>query len=111
MSLLLLDDENKIKGAEAVLQMITNIINISTRTVRESPTYDSTFKKIKITDVIVTKEGMERGDPTVDFQCEDASGNKYLIVATGLIVHSIGLINKREMDRAQIMRDRKESMN
>lgn len=103
-------EENKIKGAEAVLQMITNIINISVRTVEESPNYDSTFKKIKITDVIVTKEGMQGGDPTVDFQCEDKEGNRYLIVATGLIVHSIGTMVKREIDRVQILNKRKESM-
>lgn len=108
---LLLDEKNKIKGAEAVLQMITNIINISTRTIKESPKYDSKFKNIKITDVIVTRGGMENGDPTVDFQCEDVYGNKYLIVATGLIVHSIGVIVKREIDRVQILNHNKESMN
>jgi len=108
---LLLDEKNKIKGAEAVLQMITNMINISVRTIKESPNYDSRFKQIKITDVIVTRQGMRNGDPTVDFQCEDANGNKYLIVATGLIVHSIGILVKREIDRIQILNQRKESMN
>jgi len=108
---LLLNEKNKIKGAEAVLQMITNMINISVRTVKQSPAYDNTFKKIKITDVIVTREGMQNGDPTVDFQCEDANGNKYLIVATGLIVHSIGMMVKRELDRVQILNQRRESMN
>lgn len=63
--------------------MITNSVQLSFKSVAEAPKYkDGTFKVIKIENVIIVKKGMVSGKPSIDMQCTDADGNKYLIFVT-----------------------------
>ncbi len=72
--------------------IVTNKVTIEIKSIEEAPVYTSDTKAIKITKVIIVKQGMKSGAPSVDLQCEDADGNKYLIFATGGIMSSIGSI-------------------
>lgn len=75
--------------------MITNSISLSLKTVDESPNYDELIKKgekwtmVEAEKVIVTKNGMENGSPTVDIQMKDADGNDYVMIITGKILRQI----------------------
>jgi hypothetical protein len=70
--------------------VLTNSVALEFKSVEEAPIYTPETKAIKITRVIIVKNGMVSGKPSVDIQCEDADGNKYLIFATGGIMESIG---------------------
>ena len=72
--------------------MITNSVEICIKSVDEAPNYNEIpekFTPITVKKVIVVKKGMVSGRPTYDFQCEDAKGNKYLIMLTGGIFETI----------------------
>lgn len=76
--------------------MITNMISIEKKTIEESPTYDDSFKMLKVDKVIITKDGMESGSPSLDFQLTDEDGNKYLVLMTGNIFRGIAIAAKDE---------------
>lgn len=69
--------------------MISNSVGLKVLSVEEAPVYDKSTKMIKLVDVIVVKKGMENGLPSVDIQCVDESGQKYLIFTTGKILKMI----------------------
>lgn len=72
--------------------MITNHIALEKKTVEESPKYDDTTKMIRIEKAIIVKNGMENGLPSVDLQCVDADGNRYLVFTTGKIINAINIM-------------------
>lgn len=91
--------------------MLSNIIAVRVSQINEAPVYTNETTMIKIIDVIVVKKGMDDGQPTVDIQCEDIDGKKFMICATGAIINAIGLVNKREMDKAAVLKNQRETMN
>lgn len=75
--------------------LITRELTVSIKTVADAPDYNlqpEKWEPIKITEAIVVKEGMENGLPTVDLQCEDVNGNKYLIFTTAKIINMLSAI-------------------
>ncbi len=74
--------------------MITNSLSISIKSVKDAPNYNDNpkeFVPIKIENAIIIKKGMETGDPTVDLQCVDENGNKYLIFITYNILNGLSV--------------------
>lgn len=47
---------------------------------------------VKITKVLVVKEGTESGKPTVDLQLEDDKGNKYIALTTGALIDALASV-------------------
>lgn len=71
-------------------KLITDNVNLATATVKEAPRYNHGEKLLKIDACIVVKQGTEKGNPSVDFQLSDENGNKYVVMATGNIIETIG---------------------
>ena len=72
------------------MNMTTTFVALDVLSVKEAPTYGEDTKTIRMERVLIVKEGMESGRPSVDIQCVDAEGNKYLIFSTGAIFELIG---------------------
>ena len=60
--------------------------------VSEAPKYTEDTPLLKIDTVLIVKEGMESGGPSVDIQLVDDKGKKYVIMASGGILASIGSV-------------------
>lgn len=76
--------------------MITDNLALQKLEVSESPKYGKEWKPIKVAKAIVVKKGMENGSPTIDLQCEDKDGNKFIIFMTGNIFRGIAIMAKDE---------------
>lgn len=73
--------------------MITEHLQIEIKEVSEAPDYNKMSEKftlIEMKKAIIVKKGMASGNPSVDIQCEDKDGNKFLIFAKGGIVSMLG---------------------
>lgn len=57
--------------------------------VEESPKYGDETKLIRMDNILIIKGGMESGKSSVDIQCTDKDGNKYLIFTTGALLKMI----------------------
>ena len=70
--------------------MITQDINVKiVKSAEDAPNYNTMeekFTPIKMKTAIIVRDGTREGRPTVDIQCEDAEGNKFLIMTTGRIL-------------------------
>jgi len=69
--------------------MTSRNIAVEIKSVAEAPKYGEDTELLKITKVIIVKKGMDSGKPSVDIQCRDTQGNKYLIFTTGAILESV----------------------
>lgn len=49
------------------------------------------YKPIEVTQVVVVQNGMESGNPSVDFVLEDETGQKYVFMIGGKLLRSIPL--------------------
>lgn len=72
--------------------MITKSISISTKTIEGAPKYLEDYTPIRMEHSIIVKKGTETGRATVDIQCIDAKGNKYLIMTTGAILKNLAIM-------------------
>lgn len=76
--------------------MNTNTLTIETvKTPSEAPQYHELpedWKSVDIQKAIVVGQGTVAGRPTVDFQMEDADGNKYIGMLTGALILSLAQV-------------------
>lgn len=49
------------------------------------------YKPIEVKKVVVVQNGMESGNPSVDFVLEDETGQKFVFMITGKLLRSIPL--------------------
>ena len=60
----------------------------------EAPKYESDTTVIRLDKALIVRKGTEAGKSTVDLQCVDGNGKKFVIMATGRIMrglaHTIG---------------------
>ena len=47
------------------------------------------YKPIEITEIVVIREGTEKGNPTVDLILQDQEGNKFVVTVTGKLLKAI----------------------
>lgn len=67
------------------------VIDIS-ESPQEAPDYNKMPEKwepLEITKAVIVKKGTVQGLPTVDLQCQDDKGNKYLIMCSGRILKTL----------------------
>ena len=72
--------------------MISTVFPVEIKTIDEAPKYQAETKMIKGSKIIVVEEGMENKGQTIDIQCEDADGKKYLIFTTAALIESLNAI-------------------
>jgi len=73
------------------MEMITNILDIEpNHTVDSAPKYDSSVTILKAVKALIVRKGTVNKKSTVDIQCVDETGKKYLIMATGAILVCLG---------------------
>ena len=77
--------------------MITSTINIETDHTIESVTkYDSNTTLLLVDKALIVRKGTKDGKSTVDIQCTDKDGKKYVIMATGAIISELGNVIKKK---------------
>lgn len=52
-------------------------------------TYNNDYTPVEVKKVVVVRDGTVRGNPTVDFVMEDASGKKYVFMVTGNLLKAL----------------------
>jgi len=75
------------------VKVVTEAIAIEIKTIDEAPNYNKLAEKyesIRIEKAIIVKKGMTSGRPSVDIQCQDSNGNKFLIFAKGGVIEMLG---------------------
>lgn len=75
------------------------MIKIEVKTIEESPKYnqDENFMGwagAKLTGAIITKDGMESGNPSLDLQFVDENGKKFIALVSGNIFRAIAIMAK-----------------
>ncbi len=84
-------------------KLITNTLQMQLASVEEAPNYNKMEKPptpIQMTKAIIVKAGMQSGKPSVDIQCHDINGNKFLIFATGQIISMLGQLVQKTIENA-----------
>jgi hypothetical protein len=71
-----------------------NHVTVSIKSVEESPNYNTDplwqgFNPLIMNNVIITKNGMESGVPSLDLQFVDQKGNKHMALIPGNIFRAI----------------------
>ncbi len=74
--------------------MITQMVKINIEIAPEdAPNYDEKeTTMLRIETAIIVRNGTKSGKSTVDLQMIDKHGKKYLVMATGAIIDSIGRV-------------------
>lgn len=72
--------------------MFTTFVTFAQETVSSAPKYSDDVTLLKIDTCIVVKNGTVDGNPSVDLQLTDENGKKYVVMATGGIIESIGSV-------------------
>lgn len=69
---------------------VSNVVNVSLfDNPSQAPNYQGDTTMLKMHTCIVVGKGTVEGNPTVDLQMVDDSGNKYLVMTTGAIMEMI----------------------
>ena len=71
---------------EIPLMITTGFIVEPQHTIESAPKYDESVTLIKVDKAIIVEKGTIDNNPTVDLQCSDIDGKKYVIMATGGIL-------------------------
>lgn len=71
-------------------------VPIQVKTIAESPNYNvppnDNFKLVELSGVVITKDGMQSGNPSLDLQFVDKDGNQFVALIQGNIFRAIALI-------------------
>ncbi len=76
------------------MAMVTKILSIQRETIETSPVYHRDTTMIRLDNAIVTENGTQAGRSTVDLQCVDPDGNKYVIMITGALLRTLAIVIK-----------------
>jgi len=73
--------------------MITLSINIQiAESIEKAPNYGNDYTAIRMDRAIIVKNGTEGGRSSIDLQCTDAKGNKYLIMTTARLLKNLSIM-------------------
>lgn len=74
--------------------LYSNEVTVTRETVNSAPKYDHSTTMLKMEKAIIVEKGTESGKCTVDLQCVNKHGQKYIIMISGQIMACIGEIAK-----------------
>ena len=81
-----IDETNKMMTTTLEINVVSSI--------EDAPKYESDTTLIRLEKALVVRKGTKESRSTVDLQCVDKDGNKFVIMATGRIMrglaHTIG---------------------